>query len=391
MTALRLSDSGIRDVSPGDLYAYLRDQGWRRLERFGDSGDIFSAPGGDAEVLVPSQVLADYERRVREILEVLSAVQARDPRQVLQDISLTMYDLVRVRLSDRVAGGSMPIDYGVERFRKARDLVTAAACAALRPQKAFRAAGRMKGIPEYMNRVRLGPTEHGSFVINLLCPVPPSLDAAPDDPLLGAVFTEPFERRVTHKLVSGLQGAREGISDALRGDGFSAFAGRVDAGVSANLCQAIAGLVGSASADAVGISVSWAAARREPGEFSESRFTGADVDVLEQASRVLRQQQEYFDERIEGYVKSMSRDRSVLDGQVVIKGWIDDGFNSVRVILGPDDYTRIAYAHARRLVVSLEGDLRREGRGWTMSNPRDLAVIEDDDEEGVQGVLMDDW
>ena len=43
------------------------------------------------------------------------------------------------------------------------------------------------------------------------------------------------------------------------------------------------------------------------------------------------------------------------------------------------EYNRIADAHTRRLSVSLEGDLQREGQRWRLMNPRDLALIEDED------------
>lgn len=45
----------------------------------------------------------------------------------------------------------------------------------------------------------------------------------------------------------------------------------------------------------------------------------------------------------------------------------------------PGGYSRIARAHDARLSISLVGDLRREGERWSLRNPRDLAVIEEDD------------
>ena len=53
---------------------------------------------------------------------------------------------------------------------------------------------------------------------------------------------------------------------------------------------------------------------------------------------------------------------------------------SVRVDFAPSDYSTIVEAHDQRKVVSLEGDLRREGQRWVLDNPRDLQVQTEDDE-----------
>ena len=64
---------------------------------------------------------------------------------------------------------------------------------------------------------------------------------------------------------------------------------------------------------------------------------------------------------------------------MTIKSAIDGALTSVKVDFNASDYSRIAEAHDRRLSVSLEGDLMREGQRWRLMNPRDLMVIEDDD------------
>ena len=48
-------------------------------------------------------------------------------------------------------------------------MLLAAACAARNPQPFYR-AGSNKEAMDYMRRVKLGQTEHGSFVVTLLCP-----------------------------------------------------------------------------------------------------------------------------------------------------------------------------------------------------------------------------
>ena len=101
--------------------------------------------------------------------------------------------------------------------------------------------------------------------------------------------------------------------------------------------------------------------------------------VLEEAARILSDRQERCDERIEGYVSALARDQSDPEGRATIKAVIDGALVSVKADFSQSEYNRIADAHTRRLSVSLEGDLRREGQRWQLMNPRDLTLIEDED------------
>lgn len=108
-------------------------------------------------------------------------------------------------------------------------------------------------------------------------------------------------------------------------------------------------------------------------------FTPPDALVLHEAARVLTERQERIDERIEGYVSALVRDQSDPEGRVTIKAVLDGALTSVKVDFDPPEYTMIADAHDRRLSVSLEGDLRRDGQRWHLMNPRDLTIMEDDE------------
>ena len=108
-------------------------------------------------------------------------------------------------------------------------------------------------------------------------------------------------------------------------------------------------------------------------------FTPSDAPVLQEAARILGDRQERNDERIEGYVSALARDQSDPEGRVTVKAVIDGALASVKVDFSPSEYTRIVHAHDKRLSVSLEGDLFREGQRWRLVNPRDLTVVEDED------------
>ena len=368
-------------VTPRGVHAYLAANGWMKLGPYhGNTGDVYRLREDEREaVLVPASAkFADYVTRLMQLVETLGRVENRRQSTVLTDLSLAEVDLIRVRLHRTFDDSSIPLSAGVSLLDDSRKLLLAAACSASRPQRLFR-AGRDQKAAAYVEHVRLGQTEPGSFVVNLLAPVTPSLtkpESAQQLPLL-----DPFERRVARMLVSGLRASREATELFNRGGDIRAFEERVGKGISANLCQASANLINIGGG--LDVSVSWALTRQPHEEQTDEgavvAFAPSDAPVLEEAARILSDGQERYDERIEGYVSNLTRDQSEPEGTVTIKAVIDGALSSVKVDFHPAEYSRITSAHDRRLGVSLEGDLHREGQRWRLMNPRDLSVIEDED------------
>lgn len=374
-----LPDPGnLTAISPRSLRYYLEAQGWQRTGEYGDNAHMYGRTETDAELLVPrSSGLADYARRVHELLHFLSQLEERTPWAVLRDFSLAETDLIRVQLPEAHKGPSIPIADAALLLTEAQNLLGAAACSTTKPQRAYR-AGRNKAAADYLQTVHMGQTESGSFIINLLSPVPPNLNEASQAGLFPGEPTPPFERRVVRKLHGGLRAARDAVRQADSGSGISSFEDRIQDGVSANLCSAAATLIERGRG--LVVSVSWSLSRPEPGGRVETRFDATDAPVLEEASRLLKSRQERPNERIEGHVSRLARNLTATEGEVTIKTHIDGQLTSVKVTFGPQDYGLVSQAHAKRQTVSLEADLRREGSRWLLHNPRDLVLLLDDDE-----------
>ena len=367
-------------ITPRGVHAYLAANGWAKVGAYhGNTGDVYCLRDDEREsVLVPASTkFADYVTRLMQLAETLGRIEDRQQSTVLTDLSLAEADVIRVRLPKTYEDSSIPLSTGVGLLDESRKLLLAAACSATRPQRLFR-AGRNQNAAAYVEHIRLGQTEPGSFVVNLLAPVTPSLTKSESTQL---PLLEPFERRVAQMLVSGLRASREATELVNRGEGIGAFEERINKGVSANLCQATANLINSGSG--LDVSVSWALTRQPHDGHLDERaavaFTPSDAPVLEEAARILSDRQERCDERIEGYVSALAREQSDPEGRVTIKAVIDGALVSVKADFSQSEYNRIADAHTRRLSLSLEGDLQRDGQRWRLMNPRDLTVVEDED------------
>jgi len=184
--------------------------------------------------------LRDYAIRLGEVLSLLQKLEARSELEILNDLSTVSSDVFRVRVEAAdLASGSVPMEDGVALVEKARDLLLAAASAAIEPRAVYGPKRAIRAM-DYVKRARLGQTERGSYVVTVISRVPPALDGAGEV----AVMAEPFERHVMVTLaraVAATQSAAERA--ALTGD-FTAFRERVRDGVSANLCDALVGMAG---------------------------------------------------------------------------------------------------------------------------------------------------
>ncbi|MDE0101242.1 MAG: hypothetical protein OXN89_02580 [Bryobacterales bacterium] len=367
-----------RTVALRAVHAYLCTHGWVRAD---DSdwatADVYLSPLDEREAaIVPaSEEYADYGTRIYQIAEQIGRIEGRQRLAVLSDLSIAESDLVRVRLSNAQPDNTVRLTDGAAVLEEAKNLLLAAACSAARPQRMY-LAGRNKAAAEYLDGVRLGQTERGSYVINLLSPVAPSLHAQ------GTLFLlEPFERRVTRMLASGLRASRHAMDRVNRGVAdIGEFESRLSEGISANLCRSVARL--TEAGKGLEVSVSWAMTRpdhQEVGERVAVAFRPPDVAVLDEAARVLADRQERTDEEIQGYVSRLARDKTDPTGTANIKAFVDGKMASVQAVFDSEDYGEITRAHEARLSVSLEGDLHREGHRWHLRNPRRVTVVEDED------------
>ena len=374
-----------RTVSLGGVHAYLRASGWVRDDSSRrESADIYLRPedNREAAIIPTSEAYADYGTRTYQVAEQIGRVERRRRLTVLTDLAYAESDIVRVRLPNAHADNTLGLTDAMSVLEAARDLLLAAACSADRPQRMYR-AGRNKLAARYLSSVRLGHSEPGSDMIHLVSPVAPAFTKQ------GAPFVpeDPLGRRVTLKLVSGLRASRQVVDRFNRGDtDFREFESRLREGISANLCRSVARL--TEAGGGLEVSVSWAATR--PAEAVDGKrvavsFRPSDVAVLDEAARVLSNRHERTDEKIQGHVSRLSRKQADPKGTATIEAFVDGKPTSVRPIFDSADYSEVKRAHYTRLSVSLEEEIRHDGRRWQLRDSRRVSVLEEDSVGGKRG------
>lgn len=361
-------------VSSAALAAYARVSGWRREEPYGAHSDVYT--GKDLpEIIIPrNEDLGDYATVVSTLIEIFAEVAGQDEMTIYRDLVTADRDVIRVRAVDGDHSGSLSVDVGADLVCGTRDLILAAACSLNNPRPLYRLSAN-KEASEYLRRVRLGQTDQGSFVITLLSPaVTPPLQMAlmPDT----ETFDEPIERRVTKRLIEALTAVRRATDATNHGDR-DAFVATVSEGVSANLCEALAGL--TEKLIKFDVSVAWA--RTYPGDKARYvvRFVFHDSPTLRAAGRAFRKREPQPDVTLIGLVQRLARGETDTAGTVTLRTLIDGSSQSVAAVLPQLDYHRAIHAHKAKEPVAMKGDLERTGQRWHLLNACVLDVISAED------------
>ncbi len=373
-------------VSPAALSAYARTAGWTKVDTYGKHSDVFMGEGLPEIILPRTAHLGDYARVVSMVIEIFAKIADVDELAIYRDLAIADRDVVRVRAVDGDDSGSVSVSDGIDLMSGARDMILAAACSLQGPQPLYR-AGANREARAYLNRVRLGQTEQGSFAITLLSPVisPPTqqplfpkleLEYGDDSKLELKYGDDPIERQVTRRLADSLAATREATEKTVGGD-TGAFSEAVARGVSANLCEALVKLIEPFST--LDISLVWARTHPMSTARNVIRFAPHDAPILREAARSFRGREPQPDIRLFGVVQRLKRGETDTEGTITLWTSIDGQNQAVVAVLKQSDYERAIQAHETKAPLVIEGDLERTGQRWRLLNPHIVDVILNED------------
>ena len=373
-------------IGVAELGAYLRSSGWQEVRLLGDRAAIWQKrtdEGEEFETLVPQKrSLDDYTLRIAQALEVLSVAEARSELEIYADILRTQTDTVRLQFRSSIfEDGSVPLTQAIRMVEGAREMTLAAACATVSPRSAYSKRKPQQAM-DYLDKIRMGQTERGSFILSLHTPVPPRLRVSErTQPMLNfdlpaSEREEPFERRVSLTLAHSLHAALNASLRANASGDLTPFQNAVAQGVNANLCDAIANIGLETLTKSLSIAFQWSPTRTLLAPVPQrTEFTADQFTVLREAARLFRENEPQEDYEISGYVVRLGRAEGESQGQVTISGYIEGRPRRIRVTLSDTDYQLAVQAHSQEEPIQCTGELVKEGPSYTMRNPRNFSLL----------------
>ncbi|MFP7723007.1 hypothetical protein [Lysobacter sp. A3-1-A15] len=349
------------------LRDYLIAQAWSLIAAPNGFVEVWryaSQEGG--EVLLPTEQASDKEFLLHEALRKLAASKGATASELTQDIRDTTENAVSIRVSHPdVKDGSIPLEDGIALNKNARELLSAAASAALekRPLYLGRPAAAVAAL---LQSARLGQTTHGSYVIHVYCK-----ESTREDQPRG------FARIATQTLGSALLGLNEAIQHYSEAGNPIAFELAFARGASANLCEAVAQFSGKDRSRTVEISLSTDSVDQlTKSPRTSVTFTPDQQPYLQAAADYFRQTYTLTDVTVVGVVERLTRRAEQEAGLIHLATTLTNGAQrSVGIPLGTEDYATAIHAHENKQLVQVSGSVIVTPRTASMVEPKDFRVL----------------
>lgn len=360
------------EISVDQLRSYLQATHWYEDGNIRSVATIWHQHASEgAEVVLPFPYVKDYRQRLHDAIASLAFFEGRDASEVIGDISRLSSNVISVRVIHAdTKDGTIPINDGVLLISKAKDLLLSAAMSVHSKKRQF-IGSSPSDVREYMDSLLLGQTDVGSYIVNVLAPLPDGL-AAPE--VVGERTA--LSQVVTQNLIAGLEALTSASDQYEERQSLKVFDAAIQMGASANMCDALLGLSGTNGNRSFEIKVTAEIGPMFTGETKVFSFDAGHVEILSKASSYYKDDYVLMGRQLTGFVKKLSRSQGDNAGTVAIQCTIEEIERLVNVDLEGDDYHNAVLAHDRQSYVQCTGDVHVKSRSARLLNPHSFKVVD---------------
>jgi len=356
----------MRSITLQQLRGYLTTQGWSLINTPDAFIEIWRHGNENgSEVLLPTERAVDKEFLFSEAINKLTVIRESTASELIQEIRELTENLISIRVAHPdVQDGSIPLEDGIALNKNAKELISAAANAALERRPLYQ--GRPNAIvASLIQNARLGQTTHGSYVIHVFCK-DSFTDEQPTD----------FARITTRTLGSALVGLKEALNEYERTGNPISFESALTHGASANLCEAIAHFSGKDRERTVEISIHTNSVNQlTPLMQTTVEFPPSQQHHLRIAVDYYRQTYTLENETIIGIVERLERRLEQDAGSIRVSTTLSNGTQrSVSVQLNATEYPDAIHAHENKQPIQVSGSVIVTPRTANMVEPREFRI-----------------
>lgn len=363
----------LNDISPLHLSGYLENKGWVKDGNIGSKAVVWHRSENanyDHEVIQPIDTsVRGFAQKVNEAISAISDFEKRRPHLVLDDILNFYADLVKIRVvHNDVDGGSIPLDDGVLLIEKSKDLLVASTLSTFKKKKHF-SGSRPADAQDFISKLRLGQTEAGSFIVNLISPITANINSQKE------ADKTSLTRSVTTNLAKSLSSISSAIEKYAKDQNIFHFEKAVAEGVSANLCDALIGLSGSSKSRSFEVSIKLAGAEtNEQSIITHHSFKPNQLPAIENAAEYYKGNYVIKNYTAFGLVTKMKHIQGEDFGEITISSKVIDSQKSVTIQLALDCYWTAVHAHESASYITCSGNLIVTPKTATLAEPSGFRV-----------------
>lgn len=359
---------------PVDVTEWLRIHGWARTAALGDLAERWQ--NATTGVLVPMHLQSpDFTLRWSEMLHRLAASFNTDPAGVLLAVQKAGSDIAEFRASGQI-DDSIPLGDASTFIDSVRRSIQASANSALQP-RSYYGHSLPDAARAHARGVRMGQTRRGSYVVPVISRLPVLQADDDDDALLFEdVVYRPFARSAMLKLAQGLVTLRDLTHGESEPTG-SRITEAVGAGVSSELCEAVANTLEAESITALNVAFTWAERLPTSSAVESVQLESEAVPRLRHISSVLKGEPVIGRQTVVGYVKRLDRGEDDEIGRITLRTLDSDKARNIAIDLNDDDYHIAGEANTERRMVAATGLLHREpGRALRFTDVNNFHLLE---------------
>lgn len=359
----RSTRSELSAISIAELRRFLISSGFTVLGPWGRYLERFHLQHGDDQfdVLVPTTTdIADYRDRIRDAVADLSRALSQPVDYLARQITTVNYKTFRLRAHPGAEISSLPFDEGYGILSNGKSLIKASAVSAYSTRHRKIIRGRSTAsVDEYMDRVRIGQSEVGSYVFNLLLPN--------ED----FVFEGEHQSHNKDIVIDSLQRNIDLAAEMAATNRVPTVDRLEKAGMSANFCEALYNIIDWSENIVLEIS--------EPGNIVSERycrsFDRTNLSVLERTAAKLAPEEQPAKKTISGTITRLSEPANRRRGSIELLTKIEGRRRSVRIPFGVDDRETIitAFKEKSSRLLTVTGNLKTERNGHlALENPENF-------------------
>ncbi|NIZ19983.1 hypothetical protein [Entomospira culicis] len=349
----------IQSITPLDFQAYLKERGWQLYGKLANKASLWQS--NSKKILLPLQRdLVDYEHRVYDLLNDLQAFEKRSLQSILTDLTHAQADILRIYAFKDDVKNNLPLEAISTLINSSINLFSATARSITNPQPVYQGKAP-KEINSFVEKLRMGHTEKGSFVLVLENPITPQLIESDD------ISNEPFDRQVSIKLCQNIASLLNNMANISIGS----FDDNMMRGISSNFCDALAEITDVCGDKGAFIDLTWAPVRPIKKEWNISHkfsIVPAMSGTLREMSRILKEKTPETNVEIEGYVIKLIANTASSSQGGRIHIFDTNSHRLIAIDLDPKQYTQALDAHKNDNKLRFIGNLDKSTKPKSLIN-----------------------
>lgn len=361
-----------RNLNYIEIVKYLVDLGWEQITVKRKDIKIFQKKDRRdfAQVTIPmDSTLNDFAEAMFNAAKVVSESENKSLEQTILEWLNPMSDIVRVRIDNAdIYGGSINIEDGFLLFDNVKKLISATANDVISPSQ-YHSGRPFDAVQQFMSNCRLGQTEIGSYITNVICPFY-NIDK---DGVEQITLFEPeevrrhsFTRKVTTKLLTSIARVKETIDSGE--DLFSITESKTDC-ISINFLDSLQCLQLHKKDAVLDLGIKWAPTVKSELQSSSIRLTHEYCEPIRSVVQSYKSKKDVVENNLQefvGLISKLNGDPSIeqrKQGEITFVTLDKQKGKSItlKAILSADDYNAIGIeAHRKGSYVRIKGELHEK-------------------------------